>query len=201
MRKLGKHGCQKLVAMETSELVITWYRCQNIPSRFLRKVVKFGGDSFNRREVIHLQSWRGPQKIPPLPHGLNRVKRSSCGRRERICSFLLKINIFMTSLKKFFARGQYVASFNGADLLSQWGGGGVIQTPRASPLSLRACGGTYHLFYMERLCREGQILIFSLCHFRPKRYPLLYTFDGKWNPAFTYLQEGCNISLLHFSPQ
>ena len=35
------------------------------PEDFLGKVVKFGGDSFNRREVIHLQSRRGPQKPPP----------------------------------------------------------------------------------------------------------------------------------------
>ena len=30
----------------------------------LGNVAKFGGDSFNRLEVIPLQSWRGPQKPP-----------------------------------------------------------------------------------------------------------------------------------------
>ena len=40
----------------------------------LGKVVKISGDSFNRHEIIHLQSWRGPQKTPS---GLSRVKKDS----------------------------------------------------------------------------------------------------------------------------
>ena len=56
--------------METSRLVMTGRNCQKIPRRLLGKVAKFGGDSFNRHEVIYLQSWRGPQ----TPPGLNRVK-------------------------------------------------------------------------------------------------------------------------------
>ena len=58
-------GARKMVSMETSKLVITWYKYQNISRRLLEKVAKFGGESFNRHEVIHLQSRRGPQK-PPL---------------------------------------------------------------------------------------------------------------------------------------
>ena len=40
----------------------------------LGKVVKISGDSFNRHEIIHLQSWRGPQKTPS---DVNRVKKDS----------------------------------------------------------------------------------------------------------------------------
>ena len=66
--KYWKHGCQNLVAMETSKLVITCYKCQNVPRRFcLGKVAMFGGDSFNCHEVIHFQSWCVPQNLPPPP--------------------------------------------------------------------------------------------------------------------------------------
>ena len=49
----GQHGCQKLVAMEMSRLVITSYKCENNSRRILGKVAKFGGYSFDRLEVIH----------------------------------------------------------------------------------------------------------------------------------------------------
>ena len=42
-----------------------------IPRKFLGKVAKFGGNSFNRHEVIHLQTWRGSQKLlPPQSDGV-----------------------------------------------------------------------------------------------------------------------------------
>ena len=62
--------------METSKLVITLFKSQNVARRFLGKFVKFGGDSFNLLEVTQLQSWCEPQ-APPLPPGLNRVKLRS----------------------------------------------------------------------------------------------------------------------------
>ena len=72
MRTFGKYGCQKLVAMETSKLVITWYKYQNIPRRFLGKFARFNGENFILYEVIHLQIWRGSQT--PISSGLNEVK-------------------------------------------------------------------------------------------------------------------------------
>ena len=74
--KIEKHGCQKLVAMATLKSVITWCKGQNISRTFLGKIAKFGGDSFNRREFIHLQTWRGRQRPKASPPGLNRVKQA-----------------------------------------------------------------------------------------------------------------------------
>ena len=59
LSKTGCHGNRKV-----GDHVI---KCQNIPRRFLGQVAKFGGDSFNRHEVIRLQSWRGPQNLPSPP--------------------------------------------------------------------------------------------------------------------------------------
>ena len=69
------------------------------PEDVLGKFAKFGGDSFNRHEVIHLRSWRGPQiALPhPPPPGLNRVKlpNTTNWRRERRIHWrqLCKLNI------------------------------------------------------------------------------------------------------------
>ena len=57
----------------------------------LGKFAIFGGDSFNRHEVILLQSWREPQKPPPpslrLSPGVNRVKS-----RQNLHKCRMKIN-------------------------------------------------------------------------------------------------------------
>ena len=89
---LSKTGCHGHV--KVGDHVI---QGKNISRRVLGKVLKFGGDSFNRHEVIHLQRWRGPQK--PFPGLLNRVKekhRQFLDNFALYACFLVKLRVHNT---------------------------------------------------------------------------------------------------------
>ncbi len=64
------------------KIQLSWKRqsrwsCDTCLKMLPKQFAKFGGYSFYRCEVIHLQSWGGPQKRPPPPLPTPGLKDSS----------------------------------------------------------------------------------------------------------------------------